>query len=295
MSEYMIKYNIFDFAERCKKSDNIIHQKHKEMFGVESIRNSFHLINISDEHFVLFPDDFQINFYRGQNNYYDPCYSAIFRDNLSELLTFIERLRLCEFMLLIEKHPIVIFFNSYDFCGKKLLINKLGLAQHYGIKTELIDFTSDPLIAAFFAVTKYNEIKDKYEPIINSNIIGVFYVYNGDTFHSLEDHNKGKKYPDFRFNAIGLQPLPRPGNQLAYSYKLLNGDCLNKISFLQKNYFKHDWQSALKIYDLFEGGNILFPCDIMHIKTKQITKLSVFGEEAFYKAYREYKPKSFKK
>ena len=42
------------------------------------------------------------------------------------------------------------------------------LAQHYGLSTPLIDYTSDPLVAMFFACTKFSE--NGWEPLTSTDI-----------------------------------------------------------------------------------------------------------------------------
>ena len=51
----------------------------------------------------------------------------------------------------------------------------MALAQHYGICTELLDFTVDKFVAAFFACTKYNN--DGTYSVNDEDGDGCFYYF----------------------------------------------------------------------------------------------------------------------
>lgn len=94
-----------------------------------------------------------------------------------ELLTdkFVERVKYAEFAQMIKDYPLVDIFDkglsikypdgSYE--PTSFSVDIMALAQHYGIKTELIDVTVDKFVAAFFACTQY--IDGHYETVKDNN------------------------------------------------------------------------------------------------------------------------------
>lgn len=50
------------------------------------------------------------------------------------------------------------FFKRHQF-----VVNEEGLAQHYGLRTEILDLTSNLDVAIFFAICKYNSKTDIYD------------------------------------------------------------------------------------------------------------------------------------
>lgn len=115
-------------------------------------------------HFLFLPKGI-INglYYRGQAKFFDKCYPSLYRNKTAREI-FIERVKLCEFSLLLQKHPSSRLFaegysaplNDGSMESHEMYIDEEALAQHYGILTEYPDLTADKWVAAFFACTDYH-------------------------------------------------------------------------------------------------------------------------------------------
>jgi len=247
----------------------------------------FSAVSIDEKYCKLLPyPEFAVFLFRGQDQFYDPCLASLYRENLSAVQRFAERVRNVEFELLLKKHPAVQDVASTSIYDHLIKIDYNGLAQHYGLKTDLIDFTSDPRVAAFFSCCRFNKESDKYEPIMHSDAYGVFYKFN--FLMSTMIAFGQKKNSEFGSRVIGLQPLPRPGEQSAFSYRLGHKQCLNKQKLLNIYKFQHNASISMKIYDEFEGGKILFPTDIVEQKVENLKKSKSFSNEAFHVAFERY-------
>lgn len=126
-------------------------------------------------------------YFRGQSVYYDSCRPSLYREDTEEK-RLLSNLQFQEFKLLLESHPVIndLMFNTLRHreikAPIKLSINYEGLAQHYGISTNLLDFTNDKWTSAFFATTSYDAVNDIYSPIDESQqLYGVFYIYTDDS------------------------------------------------------------------------------------------------------------------
>ena len=102
---------------------------------------------------------FRINpsiYYRGQSAFYELSKPTIHR-NLSDSEIFVERLKYAELKILIDTFPLSKMYEGAFSAtlgdGTQiplfLSVDHLALAQHYGIKTELMDFTTDKLLQHF--------------------------------------------------------------------------------------------------------------------------------------------------
>lgn len=85
--------------------------------------------------------------FRGQTKDFGKCLPSLYReeDKQTAPYLFLERLREVEFTELIKKHPVVKgFFDRHHFT-----VDFIGLAQHYGLKTDVLDLTNDLDVALF--------------------------------------------------------------------------------------------------------------------------------------------------
>ena len=131
-------------------------------------------------------------FYRGQNTYYENCLASIDRNLKTEDL-FAERVKATALERLFGSNPAVFPYIKGQSCplpdGKEVKlsyhIDYPALAQHYCVKTNLLDLTTDKMIAAFFACSGYNWMEDEYHAF-NKDGHGVFYVYRDANIFSEE-------------------------------------------------------------------------------------------------------------
>ena len=217
-------------------------------------------------------------YYRGQNTYYETCQSSLHRPDIKNEI-FKERLKLCEFSRIVNKHPLSELFQmglstqtkSGDVQHCKMHINDTALAQHYGIQTEHLDLTTDKWIAAFFACTEYVKgdgiKKDSYIPY-EKGPQGVFYVY--------EDNSPFVN--DWILHPIGIQPNARPVKQSAYTMHMHNDQDFNDLAF--KVCFKHDSRCSSIIFNIFNKSKVLFPHEVIEKKAEVIVNSNKFSQLA---------------
>ena len=226
-------------------------------------------------------------FYRGQTIKHNPCYPSLYR-NLRKKQQFVELLKLCEFSILLHKHPSSALFDiglsNHLGNGKDehhcMHIDDEALAQHYGIKTPYLDVTADKWVAAFFACCDYKSNpegeRDVYEKHTKEDV-GVFYVYQA--------------YPDFTpdgaFRPIGMQPQSRPVRQAGYVRKLHEKEDFNTIATVIPFRFHSGCSSIL--YWLFDQSGQIQPLEVIELKAKRIVaEERRFSEAAYQLAHRKY-------
>lgn len=244
----------------------------------------------SEGKFVLFQDNngeghlYPVNlshymYYRGERKLYPNCYASIYRGLTKEEI-FIERLRYCEFALLIEDYPLSnMFHDSFQFPSYQgyvhipLYIDSLALAQHYGIRTDVIDVTCDKWVAAFFACT-FQDKQGKFQYVTDEDQYGMLNIYYGSGFSF--------PFDDPELRPIGLQPFSRPGEQAGYVVKMKEGeDFYDKCALRIK--FRQNARVSELVFNYSNRADKLFPKSILEQKVEMIKSSNTFSKAAFDK------------
>lgn len=207
--------------------------------------NPFELMGCDNGKGMILPKSHMLmTHYRGENNIYDTCVPAIYRNNPSDTQILIEKLKVLEFISITKTFPQVQFAEKDG-----LDVRYEALAQHYGLKTDIIDVTSDICVAAFFATHEYDVGTNRYLP--KTSGCGVLRLIR---FLGM--------IPEEKVERIGAQPFQRPTIQYAFGLKMRKEDDLNTRS--RKIIFKQNIFWNQKIEDLFRQNHVyLFPREII--------------------------------
>ena len=233
-----------------------VHEKRKPVFNQPTIEALFAPLFYHDDKFQpivgtdglvrLFPNRQLMELYRGQVSSYPSCFPSLYRQEQGSVQQLIDMIKTVEFELVLKEHPII-----QELEQERLFIDYIGLAQHYGFKTNVLDLTSDVQVAAFFACCPYNSMSNSHNVDIKEGAIGVIYQTLQIAFFNHDDPSK--------FEVVGLQPFHRPAQQKGYSYRLdIGEDFLTNCASI---YFKHSQKASDEIYMRFNGGDALYPYD----------------------------------
>lgn len=259
------------------------------LFPTRTHKGYFEPILMEDGLHILLPlSPAQHSYYRGESAYHEECYPSLYRKGMTEADIFVERVKRCELELMMQQYPVTeLFANSIQAQAPDgnwqqipFRIGYDGMAQHYGIRTEFMDMTVDPLIAAFFAATTYDYATDTYSPItdIATYPFGVFYLYNEISL----------PVPTYqRIDVVGMQPLLRPGRQSAFVFRMNRGE--NFDCMAQKTFFRHDAEINRQIYQMANQNGYLFPEEILNKKIRfEIVEGDEFSQLAYETALQRY-------
>ena len=153
-------------------------------------------------------------------------------------------MRLVVFRRLLNSHPVVkYFFQRHHF-----LVDYEGLAQHYGLKTSVLDLTSGLDIALFFATCQYDDASDSYYPYDDGKehdaILYIFIpILDNEPSPSLD----AGEYLNGNIRPIGLQAFPRPGVQEGYGVHIPKGGSIKCYMY----HFSFSCDDSLHYYNYF--------------------------------------------
>ena len=196
--------------------------------------------------------------YRGQNERHSPCLPAICRrfEPLAQTVTELchrDQLLLIKhlaqgrwFERTLDVHPAIRWASAQN-----LRLDRVALAQHYGVPTGYVDVTESFDVAAFFATCYFDRPLNKWLPCDSGN--GVLYRLH---WSRIPPEPK-------RVRWIGLQPLPRPAEQWGWTCELFLGEDFEQAPFLQAVPFTHARKAGEHFLQKFAGGEALFPSDPM--------------------------------
>lgn len=224
------------------------------------VKNGVTLLPIAYDYNVL---------YRGQNNYYNPCLPSIYRENPSKLDVFVNRIKAIEFELLLKRFDITDYFER-----NKILVDYTGLAQHYGIKTDVLDLTCDIDIALFFAMCVHDKNSRLYHPQTEDKEY-VGYVYSLMPLSNNSSKDIYNVYSD-SFSVIGLQPFKRPGIQKGFSLQMSKEIPL--YGYLYS--FSYTRKDSEDIFNRFSGENDIWKDDTLASYAAMINDSNSFTHQA---------------
>jgi hypothetical protein len=232
------------------------------------------LLNNQNEKILIPAANMYPCLFRGQEKEWLPCLPSLYRERNgrkpNDVEIFIDRLKLTEFAILLNTHPVVSgFFKKHNF-----KVDYTGLAQHYGLNTEILDFTNDLDIALFFALCSYNKALNCYEPNLHDGshaailyVIAPFYYIDFEKQSFLDD----------KISVIGMQPFKRPGVQKGFAFHFNQGDNFNAFRYT----FDYTKDDSKCIYDKFEQGKKLWVQDLLEEKTRIIASQTAFSVYTF--------------
>ena len=287
---------LWDIIKQCldneQRFENLINNsRYKGLFPTKEHKGYFEPMQLEDGSYILMPlSPNQFTMFRGESSFHEECYPTLFRKGMYDADVFVERIKRCELEFLMQDYPITnIFANTIEaqdpsghWHNFKFRVGYDGMAQHYGIKTDCLDLTSDIWTAAFFASTKYDYKSDTYTPITDTikYKYGVIYTYNFIPFPGQE-----------RVDVVGLQPLKRPGRQSGYVFRMKYGENFNNLA--SKQLFRHDSNINQLVYNYNEQSKRLFPKEILNDKIRNgIVNANFFSQKAFDEAKNRYFPKT---
>ena len=230
-------------------------------------------------------------YYRGERAFYKSSKASFYRNSTTPI-----KIRdIVYFLRLFECWNFLDQLNAVK--GWELShINYFALSQHYGLKTKMLDITSDLKTALFFACCKYGDDR-KWHPLkkseieqINSNSairdtrFGIIYRTPTE-ITDIKWAMAGKKEGNYIVTPVGYQPFMRCSHQHSYmmltnnyEYDMLQDPLFEKFKIpLNENFCK-------EIYNQMDQGNKIYPNDDIPDITKEIEKinaLKIFSESVF--------------
>lgn len=267
--------DLLNDIKRYEKTRAYFYQEHPE---IKPPKGKFEVVkDCNGKGFILLPTSMDYGvLYRGQSDYYPKCLPTIYRNQLSEEELFAEQVKIAEFKLYLSQYDITKRFEK-----AKYNVDYIGLAQHYGLNTGVLDLTSDVEIALFFAMC--DKDGDCYKPKTeDKEYIG--YLYAIPANEGIKNQNNAFETFSDRIKVIGLQPFKRPGLQKGYAFHV-GKEGLNNGYLYSFNYTKDDSE---RFYNKFKQGTALWCDDHITQYAEKIKGTKVLSHQAISLASRMF-------
>ncbi|MDO5573752.1 MAG: FRG domain-containing protein [bacterium] len=177
-------------------------------------------------------------FYRGEKSQFLTCKPNLYRyqDRNNRIVSGVKT---CDFILYLKEDPTMQEWEKND-----QIVDYRALAQHYDFPTDMLDITSDIMVAAFFATHSYNSIIGRFVPVKDG--IGRLRRYNG--FLGM---------PENRIRTFGMQPYGRPGFQNGYGLVMEEKEDFSNMSLTVE--FEQDPEMNERFSNSVPGQDMFFP------------------------------------
>lgn len=224
--------------------------------------------------------EFSMQMYRGQTQMYPRCVPTLSRLEKVED-QFLALCRRVAFEDAIGEHPMVNLAERIRLWDSPLYVDREGLAQHYGLATDMLDVTSNFDVASFFATCAWNSVLRKYEPVTDNLATGVIYRITPALMCSMARPDE----PFGPVHIVGWQPLPRPEQQRAFVVKMTPGQDFTSLPTVETFRFLRQAHISHRIWNAFDQGAALFPADAAAELARRAESLSEFTESQIERAW----------
>lgn len=219
--------------------------------------------------------EFQDFLYRGQVTEELPCVPSLGRKEMTLEDRLLALCRRAAFEEALEAHPSV---KKAQQSG--LHVDIEGLAQHYGLATDMLDLTSSFAVASFFATSRWSTERGCYLPVGDNAPPGVIYRVIACILMDRQPES---------FHLVGWQPLPRPEQQRAFAIRMKSSqNFVHEVFTTERAYFKQNGAISHRIWKEFDEGRALFPDDPAAQLSRQAQNLMEFTEEQLERAWARY-------
>lgn len=224
--------------------------------------------------------EFSMQMYRGQTKEHPRCIPTLARlEKVEEQI-----LALCRriaFEDAIGEHPMVNLAERIRLWDSPLYVDREGLAQHYGLATDMLDVTSNFDVACFFATCAWSHENRRYQPVVSDDAPGVMYRITP----ALMNSTAGPDKPFGPVHIVGWQPLPRPEQQRAFVVKMKPGQDFTSLPTVETFHFQQQAHISHRIWNAFDQGDALFPKDSAAELAQRAESLNAFTENQIERAW----------
>lgn len=231
-------------------------------------------VRTSEQHFRFMPGpEFSPRLYRGETAFHQMCVPTMFREGISDVDRCFAIGKWIELSTLMDHHPATHDLKSSRIGNLSFDLNIEAIAQHYGFKTRLMDFSRSKDVSMFFATCGYDSLTRTYKPLNEGTAV----LYTADLKRLIEHRNASAA-----FLPLGLEPLPRPEAQRALAVRLNPGENLNDMPWVTREVLEITPDLSQRYFEMFDGGDKLFPSNpfddhVQHIQDSKFLPLEVLA------------------